>query len=170
MLRQEPTGPVTVKIDNALDQDHPLSFDLLGWSDRLNMTAQIPELGVIVVASQIGRAALLTLTQVRLKGGKHHRSFRVDWILPFKSEEDEDLRPNIPLAGIAVGPVQGREFKPERSNDSSPVGDGSHKIIGYSRRYRLMLTYLDNTVLSYEIGRPTSEYGSDSTRDDTLIF
>lgn len=169
-LRQEPTGPVTVKMDDALDQYYPPSFDPLGWSDRLNMTAQIPELGVVVVASQVGRAALITLTRVRLKGGKYKHAFRVDWILPFKSEEDEGLRPNVPLAGIAVGPIQGREFQSNRSNDSSPPRRSSHRATGSSRRYRLMLTYLDNTVLSYEIGRPMSGNGDNGTSDNVSVF
>lgn len=112
--------------------------DRLNHYDRLNMMAFIPELSLVVVASQIGRAALITLT--RLKDGFYRKSapvvmFRLDLILPLKKDEDAH-RPNIPLAGLAVAPLQ-----------------SAKKIEPGKRRYRLIMHYADHTVLSYELFR-----------------
>ncbi|TKA76113.1 hypothetical protein B0A49_03514 [Cryomyces minteri] len=115
--------------------------------DRFNLSAQIPDLGVIVLASQKGRVAVLALTQVQTQvseptGDSFVRkvertvfAYRLDRILPFHSQEKAGQRPNAPLLGIAVGPIQGT------------AGEGR------TRRWRLMLHYLDYTVLSYEIGK-----------------
>jgi len=100
--------------------------------DRLNMFAVIPELSLVVVASQIGRAALITLTRLEDDFSSHGPvvMFRLDLILPLKVHEDGN-RPNVTLAGLAVAPLQGK------------VG----------RRWRLLMHYVNHTVLSYELFR-----------------
>lgn len=102
--------------------------------DRLNLLAVIPELSLVVAASQVGRAALITLT--RLEDDFSSQGpvvmFRLDLILPLKVHEDS--RPNVPLAGMAVAPLQGK-----------------------ARRWRLLMHYLDQTVLSYELYRKDGE-------------
>ncbi|KAJ9657347.1 hypothetical protein H2198_004358 [Neophaeococcomyces mojaviensis] len=172
--------------------------------DRLNMLHKIPELGVVLVATQTGRVAVLALTR------RHDGilGFRVDWVLPTKRQETRGLRPNLcALIGMAIGPVQGRwlpEFSKSDNDDRphpqdglidgvwtsfdpdmvtlrcSPTpsekkawknGDGpdpkvehrswrktpgeipSWRAIENSRRYRIMLTYSDMSVLTYEIWR-----------------
>ncbi|KAE8372841.1 hypothetical protein BDV26DRAFT_83002 [Aspergillus bertholletiae] len=77
--------------------------------DRFNMVKYIPEQGIIVAASQKGRAAVITLTESKAKG----RSFRVDWIVPFESQEMYGDRPLIPLLGMTVSPMQGFEMPPD---------------------------------------------------------
>ncbi|KAI9762851.1 MAG: hypothetical protein M4579_000204 [Chaenotheca gracillima] len=125
---------------------------------RLNMTQQIPELGLVVVASQTGRVAILRLTQ---SGGKRAQyAFRVEWLLPFLSQEKRSNRPETPLLGIAVAPIQGME----KASDPDDLEGSSSKSnrrqtwrrFEPQRRYRLMITYFDGTVLSYEIGRSTA--------------
>jgi len=204
--------------------------------DRLNMLQQIPELGIVIIASQIGRCAVCTLT--RKRGGDF--GLRVDWVLPNKKQESSGNRPIAPLLGVSVGPIQGRmirskssaiapadgkittdrvidgvptsfdpnvvilsrcnqasekrtaaqsETEGDRNHSSSPKAkrkrsssnsstsnlDGHLKIeqrpwtrsepleswrgAENSRRYRLMLTYSDHTVLSYEISREAEEVG-----------
>lgn len=162
--------------------------------DRLNIVHQIPELGVVITASQKGRVAILGLTEVPDVG----RFLRVERILPFESQEKMGMRPLVPLLGVAVGPVESNLIPVEASAEddgydtSSIGGDGfegdaraetSTKgkmkrrrkstenegpktrpggIIShtpreswhgsqYSRRYRLILMYLDHTVLRYEL-------------------
>jgi hypothetical protein len=152
--------PATIMI-NALQQNIPESGLALGIEnyDRLNMGAQIPELGIVIIASQIGRVAVLSLnTRKTCKGSKRARynAFRVDWFLPFKSQEDELLRPiAAPLLGIAVSPIQGQQHRPKSPGDgiSDGLASSSSRAGTSSRRYRLMLTYYDHTVLSYELGR-----------------
>lgn len=82
--------------------------------DRFNMVQQIPELGVVVAASQKGRVGIFTLTEVPDTG----MFFRLDNIVPFKSQESKGDRPRRPLLGIAVGPVE-RHLLP--TGDSKPL-------------------------------------------------
>lgn len=84
----------------------------LGNFERLNMVQQIPELGVVIVASQIGRCAVCSLTR---NGKTGTLGLRVDWILPTRKQESKMLRPVRPLLGIATSPVQGRTSGQEKS-------------------------------------------------------
>lgn len=208
--------------------------------DRLNLTQYIPELGIVVVATQIGRVAVCSLTR---KGSKGPFGLRVDWILPFESQEKSHERPLTHLLGIAVGPVQGHQLSrsssvsdndddmeetwlrdridedgvsttfdaevirirrgsdsgntndvvknhanetPSRRNTRTPAKNTRRRQtpprkwrsvrqawpsrsevtqasalmdepgssgLEYSRRYRLMLTYYDQTVMTYELSR-----------------
>ncbi|WEW61505.1 hypothetical protein PRK78_006995 [Emydomyces testavorans] len=149
--------------------------------DRFNMVHQIPELGVVIAGSQIGRVAILSLTEVPDVG----RFMRIDHIVPFASQEERGMRPLLPLVGVAVGPVESNLIPVEDSNSDDDLGgfsasnedggDGpkvgknstnAHKRphrarrqapreswhgAQYSRRYRLILMYLDHTVLRYEL-------------------
>ncbi len=63
-------------------------------------------------------------------------------ILPTYSQEKESWRPIRPLLGMAVSPVPG---------DARTDGGGG--------RWRLLMTYLDGTVLSYEIMRRMPGWG-----------
>lgn len=87
--------------------------------DRFNMIHPIPELGVVVAASQKGRVAMISLTEVQGQG----KYFRVDKIAPFDSQEKFGLRPLCPLLGIAVGPVESHLLPVETSNSSSEEDD-----------------------------------------------
>ena len=184
--------------------------------DRLNMMQYIPELGVVIIATQIGRCAVCTLTK---KSDTGTPGFRVDWILPTKEQEKIGLRPQATLLGIAAGPVQGRQIgEEESSSDESESSFGAEELytnhstasssggssisesnllqgrkhhlpssksrpspirpnhpifpkaeswqgIENSRRYRLMLTYYDQTVLTYELWREAPNIGIDGRKN-----
>lgn len=161
------TCPATATLlTNALHQEVPEgSLAHMEHFSRLNMTAQIPELGIVIVASQAGCVALLTLTRLQYKRSSQC-SFRLDWILPFKSQEQQGLRPTFPLLGFAVGPIQGQESKQEGVDRDSPArrtrSEGRRGEVG--RRYRLILEYFDRTILAYEIGR------KDEGEEEVLVF
>ncbi|KAK8212573.1 hypothetical protein IWZ01DRAFT_271281 [Phyllosticta capitalensis] len=106
--------------------------------DRMNLHAQIPELGVVIVGSAKGRVAILSLTQTSSTrpGGKTH-ACRIDHILPTREQELKGERPASSLAGIAVGPIQGMLGR-----------DADHP-----RRWRLLMMYHDNEMLKYEISK-----------------
>lgn len=106
------TGP-SVIFRAALSQvvTNPVQF--IEATDRFNMALQIPELGVVVAASQKGRVAILGLTEVRNKG----KVFRMDRILPLASQERKRLRPLCPLLGIAASPVVPHLIPPESPSD-----------------------------------------------------
>lgn len=134
--------------DNLLRQEfpHDVSFPRpLADYDRLNMLATIPELSLVLVASQIGRVALITITRRVKHDSRLGRivSMRVDLILPFKDEETvEKIRPSHGLLGMAIGPMQNERAKmAARGAGESP------------RRWRLMLHYFNHAILSYEISR-----------------
>ncbi|KAJ9603372.1 hypothetical protein H2200_012150 [Cladophialophora chaetospira] len=204
---------------NLLKQALPPAFEASNHAhiDRLNMMLQIPELGIVIVATQIGRCAVCALTKNERTGTL---GLRVDWILPSKAQELKGDRPVGPLLGIAASPVQGRFRSRSPSNGQSSAGVGCWGVDGIvdgisttfdptvvvvdesgiertgtnhqksnrntmkrrrdpqdsntrtevrtwnlpqgteswqamesSRRYRLMLTYLDMTVLTYELSR-----------------
>lgn len=69
----------------------------------MNMIKYIPELGIVVVATQIGRVAIITLTWHAEIG----HSFRIDWILPLDSQ---NVHGRVPLLGMAVSPMPGFEM------------------------------------------------------------
>jgi hypothetical protein len=134
--------------DNLLRQEilHDVRFPRpLTDYDRLNMLAAIPELSLVLVASQIGRVALITITRPVQRDSRlgHIVSMRVDLILPFSDEESEEkIRPSHGLLGMAVGPMQNERKKMEARG----AGEGP-------RWWRLMLHYFNHTILSYEISR-----------------
>jgi hypothetical protein len=120
--------------------DH--SFD----HNRLNMLATIPELSLVLVASQEGRVALLTITRHVRKSKELSNTvtFRVEHTLP-PFEYDINLgTPRVSgegLLGMAVGPMQGDM---ERFSRNPSV---------HARKFRLLLHYYDHTILSYELSR-----------------
>jgi hypothetical protein len=134
--------------DNLLRQEFPHDVWFprpLADYDRLNMLATIPELSLVLVASQIGRVALITITRRVQRDSRlgHIVSMRVDLILPFKDEETiEKIRPSHGLLGMAIGPMQNERAK--------MVARGARKG---PRRWRLMLHYFNHAILSYEISR-----------------
>ena len=143
---------------NPLRQTVHQQYGDLRFFERLNMNAYIPSLGIVVLASQKGRAVVLSLTKLKPtsrypKELGHHKKkanycMRLECILPFEHQEKANQRPCHPLHGIAVGPLQGSEgLKPEGT------------------RWRLMMMYQDHSILSYEIGRRKKAGSRDSGVD-----
>jgi len=109
----------------------------LNYSDRISLHALIPELGVVVIGTPKGRAAVLALFQNREnRMHKTRYSFRMEWLLPTAEQEERGERPETMLIGLAASPVQGMLGEREQ---------------GRPRKWRLLLTYADHSVLSYEI-------------------
>lgn len=158
-----PWIPPMVGLANPLRQPIQHDFEYLRMFERLNMCAQIPALGVVVVASQKGRALVLSLSKVpadavsepQTRDRSYQQStyaMRVECILPFFSQERENQRPFAPLHGLAVGPMQGSE-RPEKAQ----------------RRWRVMLMYQDHSILSYEISRRASNRDSAVDVDSLVV-
>lgn len=124
----------------------------LGFIERLNMVHQIPEIGVVAVGNQAGRVALLTMT--RWQSCKQP-GFKIEVILPYKSQEIQGLRPEVPLMGIAISPVQGQQTRDKSHLRESNANFAFKRGTRALRRYRLLIIYRDHTILSYEISRPT---------------
>lgn len=169
-FRSSALCPISILLRRPLAQAMPPSLHSLTHFDRLNMVTQVPELGLVLVASQIGRVALLTLTRMR---ATKQLSFRLDCILPTEEQEARGERPMVPLLGMTVGPLQGREHRTGIGNDgASPEGRGKEawRAIEGSRRYRFMLYYCDHTVLSYELSRHSGKGSSGQGGDELLAF
>lgn len=106
---------------------------------RLNMIAHIPELSLVVVASQVGRVLLLTPTKMAV-GDSWQHGMRPEWILPRDDEELEPKKERRPLHGMSVAPVQ-QDSEASLGEEAAP------------RRFRLMLHYRNHEILTYEITR-----------------
>ncbi|KAL8672630.1 MAG: hypothetical protein Q9168_002906 [Polycauliona sp. 1 TL-2023] len=122
---------------------------------RLNIMHQVPELNLVIVGDQMGRVALLTMTGRRAASGQdgHEFGFRVEAFLPFSWQEDGGKRPKTELLGVAVAPVQGHERQREDLFVAATGVPLRRWRKARTRAYRVMLYYLDHTVLSYEISR-----------------
>ncbi|KAJ5166431.1 uncharacterized protein N7482_005212 [Penicillium canariense] len=92
-----------------LFQRFSFNVEISSACDRFNMVKYVPELGIVVAASQKGRVAIISLTWQ----GEIGYAFRLDWILPFYTQERDDERPMIPLLGMAVSPMPGYEIPPD---------------------------------------------------------
>ena len=128
--REEECGRIVCR--DALTQRRPISEPNFAGFRRLNMVLQVRELGIVLVGCQTGRVAVMSLTCMR--DAPSIKSFRIDRILPTWSQEEEGLRPTMPLYGMALGPVN--------------PGDEFH-----NGAWRLMLFYYDHTILVYYIRR-----------------
>ncbi|KAI4231523.1 MAG: hypothetical protein LQ349_005561 [Xanthoria aureola] len=141
---------------SVLDQDlHPDDLHLRRLQ-RLNMVHQVPELNLVIIGDQMGRVAVLSITRRKAQTGYgtlDDFGFRVEAFLPPKSQEDQGQRPRTDLLGVAVGPVQGHEQQREDLLDAAAGEHLKRRRIIRSRPYRIILYYLDHTVLSYEITR-----------------
>ncbi len=122
--------------------DMPFSF-------RMSMILHVPELNMVIIGSMSGRVAVLRLTQPP-KGCQPRRAFRVEWILPRASEENRRLRPYYSLLGIAVSPV------PQTGARKLDLYDRNRPHVP-PRRWRLLLNYMDHTILQYAIERVDPE-------------
>ena len=138
--------PPMVGFANPLKQPIHQSFGYLRIFERLNMNASIPSLGVIILASQKGRALILSLSKMTKStavptsledfscGDSSVYGMKIEAIVPFIEQERQNQRSSYPLHGIAVSPLQGSEGKK-------------------CGRWRLMLMYQDHSILSYELSR-----------------
>jgi hypothetical protein len=144
----QPFMPPMVGMAAPLKQSIQIERRALNMFDRLSMHAYIPALGVVVLASQKGRAIVLSLARVPQSmeypggfdptlGQKTVYTLRAECILPFESQEKAGQRPFSPLHGIAVGPIQGTENAKN----------------GGKTRWRLIMMYQDYSILSYELQR-----------------
>lgn len=131
-----------------------------GSFDRLCYFEQIPELGIFIVASPVGRAAIFSIYYV--EGGEeenHPRryGFKIEYILPFlKGKETEVVSiTKARLVGVAVAPVQGMCDVKDGGGEGGRWGGKQSRARGdeaeVPRRWRLMMYYTDNTVLSFEL-------------------
>lgn len=127
---------------------HNYQIHFLSRSNRMNMFCELPELGTLVAGSGVGRVVVSTLThfagdppsrEPSEQGGLGSLyTFRLEYILPFASQEQKRHRPGEFLVGVAASPIQGTL---------------NHDASGSRRRYRLLLYYRNHTVLAYELSR-----------------
>jgi hypothetical protein len=113
--------------------------------NRLNMLVRVPELSLVAAASQMGLVALFTLTKLEDGFSKHGPAVfcRLDAILPFE-EHTKLLNSRQPLLGIAVSPLP-----------SSEPWDARKSL--RPRRWRLILTYFNSLIISYELSRKEND-------------
>ena len=130
----------------------PILYQTVPW---LTMHAQIPNIGVVIVGGQDGHVGVFTLTHLaedEVLGVKYGTrelcAMRLDHTLPFASQQRACERPASQLIGIAVAPMQGINVHERQMS-----------------RWRLVLTYRNCRLLSYEISR-----SDESGEVDNLIL
>ena len=133
---------------NHLGVPNPWDFHP-AYSERINMLIHVPELNLVAAGSPTGRVALITLTKTakRLHLTRVRHGFRVDCVLPRKSEDEKRMRPGCSLIGLAMSPVpthQGSGLELRLKNEGSKAVPPT---------YRLMLHYKDHTILMYDVAR-----------------
>lgn len=146
-LRSFDEDGVGIMFEHAIRQSRPPQTVLptMGWShERLSNLFHVPELSLVVAASLCGRVALVTLTRPKHGHPLYKRGFKIEAILPTKTDEDKRLRPICPLLGVAISPV----FLADNPNKADQPGA--------LRRYRIMLHYYDLRILSYELSRDSA--------------
>ncbi|KAK4672407.1 hypothetical protein QC763_102840 [Podospora pseudopauciseta] len=130
-------------------------------SERIHMMLHVPELFLVVLGSEVGRVALVTLTKSGkvVDGVPLRRGFRVDCVLPRKAEEKKKVRPSCGLVGIAISPepVPGPRVKGQL--ELCPAGMVRRGPVVY----RLILHYADHTILMYDLMRG-------DPKEDLMIF
>ncbi|RDW67690.1 hypothetical protein BP6252_09086 [Coleophoma cylindrospora] len=138
---------ITTTCKNIVRQIHPFQDHFLQHNERLNMTLQIPELSLVIIGSQAGKVALVTLTACDSEFfvTKPVATFRVDYTVPFRSQFQNNIVPPFPLLGIAASPL--------------PVDMGEAGKKRYPRRWRLILHYYDHSIFSYELSRGSAGVG-----------
>ncbi|CCC10403.1 unnamed protein product [Sordaria macrospora k-hell] len=156
LIHMDPKGtPVLCKeilpLHNHLNR-HPSPYDLhRNISLRIGMLLHVPELNLVVLGSLCGRVALLRLTKTAklFYGAPVRRGFRVEAVLPRWLEEHKRMRPWCTLHGIAISPMPG-----PRTDGISLHGQGDESQGPAWKKWRLVLHYLDHTILTYIITRP----------------
>lgn len=111
-----------------LRQQLPRTFWSLHSYDRFNMVKYLPEAGIVIAATQKGRAAVITLTRV----ANRIFALRINWMIPFASQEKRAERPQVGLLGLAVSPMQGFEKQPDVVH--VPHGVSSHNDFSFHYR------------------------------------
>lgn len=125
------------------------------------MVKYIPEHGIVIAASQKGRAAIIALTESPTTG----RTFRVDWIVPLESQEKYGERPLVPLLGMSVAPMQGFEIQPDIPYiPQDRYAEGKEMEAETERG-----TSINDLLFQYkETNNPSSSSGSESEQELTL--
>lgn len=148
---------------NMLTQDLPEAVERSHFAalTRLSMMQQIPELGIVIIASQLGRCAVCTLTRNMNNGAS---GLRVDWILPTRRQEREGHRPRHLLLGIAVAPIQGRGQ--QQSDDPTTLERSDSETWAKDRTVHGVKTTFDTSILVLDGAARDNSGVNDSDNSD----
>ncbi|KAI4621564.1 hypothetical protein J4E80_003934 [Alternaria sp. BMP 0032] len=138
--------------------------DSLMSCDRHCFFSQIPELGIFIVGSPAGRVGVFSLYYTRDEDTEEPRyGFKLEYLLPFRSGNETEIAggPNERLLGVAVAPVQGM-YDP-----AEDTGVSDQEVFPQPRRWRLLMYYMDHTVLSFELSKQT--VGESPSLDDMVV-
>ncbi|EDN08629.1 predicted protein [Histoplasma mississippiense (nom. inval.)] len=144
----------TVILRDALTQDLiniPLDLDMV---DRFNIVHQIPELGIVLAASQKGRVGIFSLTEY-----PDGMAFRLDHVIPSESQERQRARPFVQLAGMAIGPVESHLIPLDESSystSSSPLTEDNHTTSARQSHH----SYHSRSVGNHTESTQTGEHSS----------
>lgn len=148
----------TVIAGGPLRQQLPRMFYSLDTYDRFNMVKYLTEAGIVVAATQKGRVAIISLTQV----ADQNIALRIHWMLPLASQEQCGSRPVCGLLGLAVSPIQGFENQP----DISYVPRGVTSREDFLFHYR---TYEQDSFDAFQDWGSRSDTETESNESDEMF-
>ncbi|KAF7679325.1 mitochondrial carrier [Alternaria burnsii] len=125
--------------------------EALTSQDRHCFFSQVPELGIFIVGSPIGHAGVFSLCFTKREDHEQPRyGFKLEYLLPFHKSDQTKVTgvPQGRLLGIAVAPIQGMFDVPR---DTEALEQNKETL--QPRRWRLLMYYMDHTVLSFELSR-----------------
>jgi hypothetical protein len=124
---------------------HPKLLEPACSTDRHCFFTQIPELGLFIIASPVGRVGVFSLYCVEDNNLGLRYGFRLEYLLPCEEGDDRKLveMPTGRAIGVAVGPVQGMFGK---------RGEEGEEML-QPRRWRVLVYYTDHSVLSFEVAK-----------------
>ncbi|KAJ1980718.1 hypothetical protein H4R34_002358 [Dimargaris verticillata] len=132
LLSTQPSFPVIYSDDFIVARSYANQYIIPSSYWRLNMVEWIPELGVAIVACQMGKLALVRLMKDSAPAATTHYTCYVEQYLP----AEDDAAPHQRLLGFCVS----------RRECHDPQ----------LRRYLVYLIYTDGTYFIYELGQAFS--------------
>ncbi|CAK7207987.1 hypothetical protein SEUCBS139899_010821 [Sporothrix eucalyptigena] len=116
---------------------------------RCSLIRMIPEINLIIVGNMFGRVILirpLKNNRPCFRAGVPRWAYRVEWTLPLARDEQNGDRPPCCLLGIAASAL------PEPGSERyGMISEKKHVNPEAPKRYRLILHYMDHTILQYYI-------------------
>lgn len=139
--------------------------------DLVKLLVQVPDLGILLVGNLAGRVAVFSLHQLHPNPFHEnpHRpvyTMRLDHILPRESQEHRGERPRSVLIGLAASPIQGHADTRSPEGERGACGGG----VNASRRWRVLMLYNDQTMLSYELTRMTRNDEARKAQTEELLI
>jgi len=164
--------------DEMFPSSHSQTVESLPWFSRINMTLVIPSMSLLLAANQYGRVALMRLLRAepRPEDGYSVISEKQEpTCFTFKEWDiNLDSQTRIPgftthpvLAGMCASPIQGWQRSARKRKMDLGIEMGSRRPEGPPERWRLVLTYTDGTIRTFELSNDSQNSSQNDESEST---